>query len=401
MWAPLLLLATEFWPKVTSDPADKLLEKGGALLRQAAMVCPPPCRDGAAARPAQAELLRQAALLFDQAAALRADDADAPYYAAYALREGKSYEAAAARYEESRRRRPDGPRAGDIAFQLGTVWAHLGRFQRSIDEYARGLELDDAPYARAALYINRAESLMALGRLSESLGAYRKGIEAGEQAMRLGHMGADSQALHLLGLAVALDRDEQEEKGMGCVHHSLELDAAERMLHGDDVFFVPEGDISYYDALIALGKGDAKEAGKAFAQFLKDVPRSPYAARARSHLARLGIAAPEVTAPASASERPRLRGGVVSTRGPLTSPELDAEAKRYMDGAARCFAGHAGSYRIRITVSPLGAVINAGMKPSDRSVESCFADHWRAWKFRAPDHPKYTEFVYRLQVLAP
>src|SRR5262249_4301640 len=134
------------------------------------------------------------------------------------------------------------------------------------------------------LFINSAESTMALGRLGEAIELYRRGIELGEHAMRASALAADEQAVHLLGLAVALDRDEQIEKSEKMVARALELDSSVQRLHGRDNFFVPDGDVAYYDALVALARGDHAEAASAFQRFLRDVPQSPFAARARAHL---------------------------------------------------------------------------------------------------------------------
>src|SRR5262249_35212749 len=151
----------------------------------------------------QQGLLRRAASAFQHAAALRPEDPDAPFFAAGCLRHAHDYEAASAQYQESRRRRTGGPRESEIAFDLGAVWAHLGRFQPSVDEYLQGLRVTQDPFERTALLVNAAESTMALGRLREAIELYRRGIEVGEQLMHASGLGADHQALHLLGLAVA------------------------------------------------------------------------------------------------------------------------------------------------------------------------------------------------------
>ena len=108
------------------------------------------------------------------------------------------------------------------------------------------------PNERAVLYINSAESMMALGRLEEAIAMYRRGIDAGQLALRSGFLQSQSQALHLLGLAVALDRDEQEEKALASARRAIELDPALSQLHDPHVFFVPDGDVLYYEAMREL-----------------------------------------------------------------------------------------------------------------------------------------------------
>jgi hypothetical protein len=92
---------------------------------------------------------------------------------------------------------------------------------------------------------------------------------------------------------------------------------------------------------------------------------------------------------------------LVSSRGPLTSPELDADTKRYIGGAARCFVGRVGTYRITMTVSACGGVTRVALQPPQPMVERCLQDLAHGWAYRVPDHARPTEFVYRLQVLAP
>lgn len=390
--AMALLLAGDFWGKVAQTPYDALLAEAARLRSQAERSCLPPslCREGSPAFLAQQALLRQAAAAFQHAAALRPEDPDAPFFAAGSLREAHDYEAAAAQYEESRRRRADGPRELDICFDLGTTWANLGRYQRSIDEYMRALRLTHEPHDRAGLYINAAESTMALGRLRESIELYRRGVETSEVALRAGTLGPDEQAVHLLGLAVALDRDEQVEKAAQTVAHALELDAGAQRLHGHSNFFVPDGDVAYYDALVALAKGNRADAASAFQRFLRDVPQSPFASRARAHLLELGAHAPAPElAPATIS-----RAGIVVARGGLSAPELDGIMKLHLDDIARCLRGPDGPFRITVDVSARGKV--TGITAGDAAADRCLRDVSRRWKFRAAEQS--THFVQHVVV---
>ena len=149
LFAALLLLG-DFWPKVAQTPYDALLSEGARLRAQAERSCMAPitCKEGSPAFLAQQAGLRQAAAAFQHAAALRPEDPEAPFFAGATLQEAHDYEAAVTLYEESRRRRADGPREFDICFELGTAWAHLGKYQRSVDEYMRGLQLSHEPHDR-------------------------------------------------------------------------------------------------------------------------------------------------------------------------------------------------------------------------------------------------------------
>jgi tetratricopeptide (TPR) repeat protein len=390
--AMALLLAGDFWGKVAQTPYDSLLADGARLRSQAERSCLPPisCREGSPAFLVQQALLRQAAAAFQHAAALRPEDSDAPFFAAGSLREAHDYEAAAAQYEEARRRHALGPRELDICFDLGTTWANLGRFQRSIDEYMRALRLTHEPHDRAGLLINAAESTMALGRLRESIDLYRRGVEAGEQALHAGTVGADEQAVHLLGLAVALDRDEQVDKGAQMVARALELDAGAQRLHGHSNFFVPAGDVAYYDALVALAKGDRAAAATAFQRFLQDVPQSPFGSRARTHLTELGAHAPP---PPNLNRIAHV--GVIAAKGPRTALEINSSMKDFLNGP--CVPAQSGTYTLEGTISEEGRVMRLRLSPADARALSCLEEATRGWHFHTGEKGK-TTFTLRLLV---
>jgi len=386
-----LLLYGDFWPKVAQTPYDALLAEGARLRTQAERSClaPIPCREGSPAFLAQQAGLRQAAAAFGHAAALRPEDPEAPFFAADTLEEAHDYEAAVTLYEESRRRRADGPREFDICFKLGTVWAHLGKFQRSVDEYMRGLRLGHEPHDRSMLLINAAESTMALGRLHEAIELYRHGIEVGAQGLHAGLIGPDDQAVHLLGLAVALDRDEQVEKAQAAVARALELDGSAQRLHGRTNFFVPDGDVSYYDALVALAKGDRAEATAAFQRFLREVPQSPFASRARDHLKDLGAHAPE---PLNLNHIAHV--GVIETEGTRTAPEINSAMKHFLEGP--CVPIRAGTYTLEGAIAPDGRVTRLSLEPKDDRALECLREAARGWQFRKD--PKRSTFTLKMLV---
>lgn len=185
-----------------------------------------------------------------------------------------------------RARRDDGTGAMDyeISSQLGIAYSHLGRFQDAIGEYDRALRLlpgePDQPQLprrlqQATLLGNSAEALMAVGRLEEAIRRYAQ-AESLDQS--------DQGALHALGLAIAYDRDGQQQKSREALTRSLTADPGLRLFQSDEVFFAPEGDRFYYEGLIneALDKND--EALRAFQEFVRQLPRSRYAARAREHI---------------------------------------------------------------------------------------------------------------------
>jgi tetratricopeptide (TPR) repeat protein len=398
-----LLLASDFWPRVLPDPAEEAMARGSRLLVQAAEVCGGRCSEGMAGWVLTHELLVQAVAAFRSASARRPSDPEPPYFLAQALQELKDYPGAIAALEDARRRRPDGARAGEIAFHLGVAHSRLGQFARAADEYGLALRLAQDPYGeRAVPYINRAESLMALGRLEEALPLYRRGIEATELAMQVNQMVSESQAVHLLGLAVALDRDEQGQNALAAARHALELDASLRRLHDPSTFFVPEGDIHYYEAVVALARGELASATEAFREFVRTVPQSPYVARARAHLVDLGARSPrELLGPLA---RPpitgRIVGGVFWADGPLTVLQVDAAFRPlYADmGACLRHAGHADSDRVAIRIDGHGVVTRVKPKSDSAAVRRCVEGAVRSVRLPPPHEARDTDAILRMYI---
>lgn len=195
-------------------------------------------------------------------------------------------ERASAELDRARALDTAGAEGEQIASEMGIVLSRLGRFQQALVEYDRALglvpterrpsSLDDSG-ARAILFGNSAETLMALGRLAESIDRYR-------QAGAASFFGGLEWELSQWGLGVALDRDGQVEKSRAAIERALDLDPTLARLDDEDVFFEPAGDKHYYQALGHEVAGDREPAVAGWRAFLAEVPASPYAARARAHL---------------------------------------------------------------------------------------------------------------------
>ncbi len=177
----------------------------------------------------------------------------------------------------------NGPR---IALDTALVYSRMSRFTEAIAEYDRALRyVSEArlwndwyeAFDDSMLWGNSAESLMALGRLEESVERYRKAVATALP-------GSLGWALGLWGLGVALDRDGQVELSRRAIRSVLDLDPAMGRLRSDSVFFEPPGDIWYYTALGHEVSGDLARAAEHFGAFLREAPRSPYAPAARRHL---------------------------------------------------------------------------------------------------------------------
>jgi len=192
---------------------------------------------------------------------------------------------AIAAFSKVRALKPNFPDDYSMAFKLGIAYSKLGKFEEAVVEYsraerilaARGQGSSDATFGRALLHANAAESLMAVGRLDEAIQRYVDSV-----ALYPGYK------LAWWGLAVAYDRDEQISKARDALQKAMSGDSAMTGLTQKDVFFVPAGDIHYYFAIGHESRGDGPAAKKSWQQFLQELPRSPWAFRARDHLAALG-----------------------------------------------------------------------------------------------------------------
>jgi tetratricopeptide (TPR) repeat protein len=117
------------------------------------------------------------------------------------------------------------------------------------------------------------DNLMALGRLSEAIFAYRRAVRLGPHA-----------TIARFALAVALDRDGQIDLSRTEMSVALARDHRLQSLTNPEWPFVPPGDQHYYVALAQRARGRQVEARQALTEFLKFVPDSPYAARAKELL---------------------------------------------------------------------------------------------------------------------
>jgi tetratricopeptide (TPR) repeat protein len=169
----------------------------------------------------------------------------------------------------------------DMSFKLGIELSRLSRFTEAIAEYDRAASYK-AEIGRPDIVLgNSAEAAMGAGLLDESIRRYRLALAAAS-------VDPASTALHLFGLAVALDRDEQVHASREIMQRALELDPYRASMAPErGVFFVPEGDHHYYEALAQLHAGRLAEARWEFEQFLALLPVDQYARRARAHVAAL------------------------------------------------------------------------------------------------------------------
>jgi tetratricopeptide (TPR) repeat protein len=204
------------------------------------------------------------------------------------------YEAVVRHVDALRRLDPLDPREAEVAWNVALALSKLGGlggphateyFERAIGEYARWRRLsDEANPDRAQSiglgYSNCAEILMAVGHLEQAIAFYRASTEFNP-----------NEALNWYGLAVALDRDGQVEKAHAAMREAQARDRGRRggpsRLIDDGVFFVPEGDVFYYEALSLEVKGDIPNAVAAYNKYLTRAKASLYHARAKERLEEL------------------------------------------------------------------------------------------------------------------
>ncbi len=164
-----------------------------------------------------------------------------------------------------------------LAFNLGLARAFAGDLEGSLIEYRRAEEAGGIPDQWLLLY-DLGDDLMALGRLTEAIDAYRRSVHA-----------RPNEVMPRLALSVALDRDEQLEKSRLELADALKIDPFVRDLASSHYTFLPAADRFYYVALTERANKRFGEARRALQAFLNALPESPYARRARRLLASLPL----------------------------------------------------------------------------------------------------------------
>lgn len=184
------------------------------------------------------------------------------------------------------RKAPDDPRLllayNDLSVNLTKLYGlelNKSELEEAIASYDNELGLLNhaGPYEAgfiATLLSNRAEVHMMLGRLSEAIAGYESSIEFSDDPLA-GY-----------GLAVALDRDGQRTRARSIAKLYAEGDSGNRLVV-DGTFFVPHGELYYYQAMRLEGLGAYRNAVAAYREYLRLLPNSQFAPMARRNLAEL------------------------------------------------------------------------------------------------------------------
>lgn len=319
----------------------------------------------------------------------------------------KSCERAIVELKEARKLDANGAESERIASELGLVMSRLGFYEDALAEYDRALKLVDPErrpsvfedYGRSVLYGNSAETLMALGRIPEAIERYR-------QAEATATPGEIEWELAEWGLGVALDRDEQVDKSRQAVQRALDFDPTMAHLTDDSVFFEPAGDKRYYEALGHEVAGDRELALAAWRAFLVEAPASPYARRARVHLAELKRTPPTTSSVDPAKVRVGL-GEIMDLRGIRTQAALRDVVQQHVDELRLCYArtlrtesAARGELRLQLFIDPTGWLLTRARvllsTVVSNSLGHCVELAASTWRFPVSDVPDQEEVIVTL-----
>jgi tetratricopeptide (TPR) repeat protein len=319
----------------------------------------------------------------------------------------RACERAVAELKIARKLDRDGTEAETIAGDLGLVYSRTGAYEDALAEYDRALGLVETErrpvayerYGRAVLYGNSAETLMALGRLSEAIDRYR-------QAEATATVGDIEWELAEWGLGVALDRDEQLAKSREAIQRALDFDPTMAHLTDDSVFFEPSGDKRYYEALGHEIAGDRELALSAWRAFVAESSNSPYARRARAHLAALEHA-PAGAASVNPSRVRLSVGEILDLRGVRSTASLRAVVQQHTDELRLCYARtlrtepHArGELRLQMILDPSGWLVARAhvllSTVTSSALGHCIELAASAWRFPMSDVLEPEEVIVTL-----
>jgi tetratricopeptide (TPR) repeat protein len=163
----------------------------------------------------------------------------------------RDYARAATALESALHEAPDHPRATRAYFDLGVCLATLSKTDGEIAAYDENLKRETDPQLRTIALSNRGEAYMVLGRQPQmTLSRLALAVDDFRAALLID---AGYPQAHW-GLAVALDRSGDAPGAMAEAKLAVTYDPLERQISGPDVFFVPQYDQYWYEALSAMAR---------------------------------------------------------------------------------------------------------------------------------------------------
>ncbi|MCB9586307.1 MAG: tetratricopeptide repeat protein [Polyangiaceae bacterium] len=181
--------------------------------------------------------------------------AEVDYFLGHLLSLGPDLKRAETVLRRALARDPASPLARRAWFDLGILRAKAGDSKGEYDSYTRALDTSWERGLRGNLYLNRAESAMVQGRLTDALRDYQQAVKIGNEP--------SLQALAYWGISIVQDR-------LGDLPAALQAATLATKIYPGaldlpSVFFVPRYDIHYYRALtwMALAKDAAGAGGRA------------------------------------------------------------------------------------------------------------------------------------------
>jgi tetratricopeptide (TPR) repeat protein len=234
-----------------------------------------------------ARLIDEAIAAYELACA--ADERKAePHYAVGQLiavrypRDVAQIERALRHWEEFERLAPTDPRLHDLYDQRALILTKLATpesYKKAILDYDRLLKVMDMSALSAVslsrVLANGAEVYMMVGELETSINLFVRAMDNSKQF------------LAGIGLAVALDRDGQGLKARE-VMRDVATDGALKSWVDDlkqgDVFYVPDGEVHYYFALIHDALGNEMLAIEQYQAFIDSGAHPQFHRRARANI---------------------------------------------------------------------------------------------------------------------
>lgn len=200
-------------------------------------------------------------------------------------------------------------RPADVAFKLAVLHTRQQHFAQAAQYYAAGAPFELDAEQRSNVFGNWAEVTMLAGDLMGAVHLYERAIRTAT--------GLQEYLLPTWGLAVALDRLGERDGALEQVTLALHADQSRMdVLRANNVFFEPESEIHYYEALgyearAQLPRVNVLEELQHAAQswqsfFATGGGGTPWASSARDNLTRIEAQLQRLQA-ADASEQPPRR----------------------------------------------------------------------------------------------